>query len=358
MSKLYIQAMAAKITQEELRENLPAETMAKLQGKTVTPYVIGEEGRSTPNVRGEGHRVLTWPRAVIRRMSQTIKAGTKLFVGHNSDSSTENRPDVGEVVGTFSRIVKDKLQAVAVTVLGSGTDDYDICSIEADAEFDKDGHVGDIGEISGIALGSSKTDSPAFPGAQRVAALQCFGEAAPKEENKPTLEKGDKNKMEITFIDVQKAIKDMKIYPHQLYSEAEMKDDSTVKTIVAQNESLTKDLETSNTKLKELGEKGAEVERKASLSDAKERFAKMIPEGATDKQKAFYEKKFNPESIEDLTNEGLKKTFEKYQTDFSEYAKMFGGEEKTEPSGGPSGGESEKGSDDPIDSAVDALMED
>ena len=352
--RLFIQAMETNLTMEELRKSLPPETLKKLEGKTITPYVIGEEGESHPRVIGEGHKTVIWPRAVIRTLAEKAKSGIKLFVGHNEDSSHNNRRDVGEVVASFTRVVSGKLQALALTVVNSIDKALDVCSIEADVDFSSPNVAGDVNKITGIALGSSKTDSPAFPGAVRMAQLQCFGAEEEPEKKDKTLE-GDKKVP--TFDEIKKAVQDMKIYPHQLFSEDEMKGDRFVAKLVEKNESLTKEVESSNTKLKDLDEAGKENERKASLSDAKERFAKIVPEGATDKQKAFYEKNFKPDALEDLTDEGLKKTFEKFQEDFSGYAKMFGNEEKNEPSGGQSGGESEKGNDNPIDSAVLALME-
>ncbi len=298
-----------------------------------------------------------WPRAVIRTLAEKAKQGIKLFVGHNEDSSHTGRESVGEVVASFSRIVSGKLQALALTVLDTADKALDVCSIEADVDFSSPNVAGDVNKITGIALGSSKQDSPAFPGAVRMAQLQCFDEKTEPEENKKTLEKGEPKKMEITFDIIKAKVREMKIYPHQLFSEDEMKDDRFVKDIIDNNTNLTKELETSNNKLKELDEAGKVNERKASLSDANERFAKLIPEGTTDRTKDYMKKKFNPDSLEDLSETGLKSAFDSLQKQYSEDAKMFGVDEKKEPSGGPSGGESEKGNDDPIDSAVDALME-
>lgn len=358
--KLYIQAMAAKVTREELEKNLNPETMKKLTGKTITPYVIGEEGKSNPRVIGEGSKTLTWPRAVIRRMAETVKKGTKLFINHNSDSSTNNREPVGEVVGSFSRMVKGKIQALVLTVLSSGTDGLDICSIEADAEFDRSGNVGDIGKITGIALGSSRENSPAFPGAQRVAALQCFEEDPEDEKIKDSkdkpLEKGEKPMAKLTFAELKQEIKDMNVFPHQLYDEAEMKADNVFGKLYTQNELLTKENLDAKTKVEELENTGKESLRKSEIASAAAEFEKLIPEGSTDKQKEYFKKHFDAEKIDDLSEAGLKKTVETLQTAYSEEAKFFGVEENTEASGGTNDGES-NGDKDPIDEALDNIME-
>lgn len=353
--KLYVQAMAAAVTQEELKKNLPPEVMKKLTGKTITPYVIGEEGRSNPRVIGEGSKTLIWSRAVIRRMAETAKAGTKLFKNHNSDSSTSGRQPVGEVVGSFSRMVKGKIQALVLTVLMPGTDDLDICSIEADAEFDDSGNVGDIGEISGIALGSSRVNSPAFPGAQRVAALQCFEEEEKIKDDPIPLEKGENEVYKPTFSELQQAIKDLNVFPHQLFSETEMKADNEFGKLYSQNEILTKDNLELKTTIGTLESTGKENLRKSEIAAASTMFEKLIPEGTTEKQKEFFKKQFDPEKIEDLSEEGLKKSIEKLTTDYSDQAKFFGVEENTSASGGPGDGES-TGDKDPVDEALDAIM--
>ena len=95
-------------------------------------------------------------------------------------------------------------------------------SIEANIH-ETNGIVGDINDISGIALGSSDKDSPAFPGARRLAAIQCFGDSAGGEPGKEIPGEG-RDKMP-TFGEIKQAIKDMNIYPNQLFTEEEIRAD-------------------------------------------------------------------------------------------------------------------------------------
>lgn len=283
-------------------------------------------------------------------MAEKAKAGIKLFSGHNDDSSHEGRKPIGEVVGSFSRVVNGKLQALALTIVDKAAEAFDVCSIEADVDFINPNLAGDIAEITGIALGSSKVDSPAFHGARRLGALQCFGEEDKKDP--PPAESKEKK---VTFEEVKQWVKDHNVFPRQLFTIDDIKDDREFGKVYSENEALTKDMDTYKNKFEEMEKAGKESMRKAGLSDAKERFEKLIPEGATDRAKAFMKKQFNPDSIEDLSDESLKKIVEQSNKEYSEYAKMFGVEEN-EPSGGPSGGESKDKKESPVDSAVKEML--
>ncbi len=260
---------------------------------------------------------MTWPRATVKILAQAAKKGIKLFVGHNKDSSHTNRESVGNVVGSYTRMVSGKLQALAVTVLDTVKDNLDVCSIEADVQMTAAGVVGDIKTLTGIALGSSNTESPAFPGAKRMGIIQCFGET---EETDP-LEKKERVMAKLTFAEVQQGIKDLNIFPHQIYNIDDMKNDNIFGKTLTDLETKLTDTET---KLTSLEEESKESVRLANVATVKGNFEKFIPEGATDKQKAFMLKRFDPDKIEDFSDEGLKSQVELLQTEYSDYATMFG----------------------------------
>jgi hypothetical protein len=53
-----------------------------------------------------------------------------------------------------------------------------------------------------------------------------------------------------------------------------------------------------------------------------------LPEGLTDKQKQFVEKKFNPDNLEDLSDDGLKKFSSDALNEYKDMAEIFGNESK------------------------------
>ncbi|MGD9159629.1 MAG: hypothetical protein PVG39_14545, partial [Desulfobacteraceae bacterium] len=94
-------------------------------------------------------------------------------MGHNKDSSHENRKPVGELIDAFIDNVDGKLSNI---ILGHFPDpevvkDADMNSVEADIYAVNSGEyemAEDVKEVTGIAVGSSKENSPAFPGALRL----------------------------------------------------------------------------------------------------------------------------------------------------------------------------------------------
>ena len=348
---LEIQATTAKISPEEVLASLPESVKAKVRGKNAAVYCIGEEGISRPRVVGSGNAVLRWPRAVIRRLAEAAKAGTKLFERHGKDNSHDGRKPLGEIVGSFTRVVGDKLQAIAVAVMPEERPDLDVCSIEADVDTRGD-IVGDVASVTGLALSSSKVDSPAFAGAQRLATLQCFEPDNDPDENKQTGKPGEgEPKMAVTFQDVRDFVKERNVFPNQLFTKEDLKNDREFAPMLAEGEAAKEKVVTLTAELEEVKKRAAAHERASQNAVAKEEFVKLIPEGATEKQKAFYLKRFDPSKLEKVDNESLKAYLEAEAKEYAEHAKLFGVEdtghiETNSASGGDASGEN------PVDAAL------
>lgn len=319
---LEIQATQAKISPEEVLASLPESVRAKVRGKNAAVYCIGEEGISRPRVVGSGNAVLHWPRAVIRRLAEAAKVGTKLFERHGKDNSHDGRKLLGEIVGSFTRVVGDKLQAIAVALMPEERPDLDVCSIEADVDARGD-VVGDVAEVTGLALSSSRVDSPAFAGAQRLATLQCFEPgSAPDENTKPG--KPGEGEPKMTFQEVRDFVKERNVFPNQLFTKEDLKNDREFAPMLAEGEAAKEKVVTLTAELEETKKRASENERATQNAVAKEEFVKLIPEGATEKQKAFYLKRFDPSKLEKVDNEALKAYLEAEAKEYAEHAKLFG----------------------------------
>lgn len=129
---------------------------------------------------------------------------------------------------------------------------------------------------------------------------------------------------DITIGMVKERIKDLNIFPWQLFSLEDFKGDQNMgkvfeelSTLKAENERLSKEN-------KEISEKGQEAVRKSEVSGAQEKLDGLMKEGFTDLQKTFIKKEFNPESEKDLSDEGLGKYIENSKKRFAENAKLFG----------------------------------
>lgn len=260
---------------------------------------------------------------MIQKIPELLKKGTKFFKWHNEDNSTENRPHVGEIVKSFVHDMGEKARAIFITTIDSEEGkDLDVCSMEASVEFDDDGIVHDIGEMTGVAGASSKFERPAFAGAQRLAMIQCFGDNNKEREG-----------MEITFSDVKNFVKERNVFPHQLYSLDEMKQDREFSPVIESYETKVSQLEgEKETMKKELDEKSGQLADLESVDlrrKAGETFRELIKD-STDKQRAYLERRFEKASLEDWSEQGVKEFIEASKAEFAEDAKLFGSEKTTE----------------------------
>ena len=141
-------------------------------------YVVGHEGEATGHMVGIGKRVLNWFSSAINKIWQKLNYGTKLFHGHNVDSSHEGRKSIGEVVGKVVRIIKDKTHAIAIAYIYPEFRDLplNVASIEADVRINPDNTVQDVdvGDVTGIALGNSAVDKPGFADAGLLSQIELM----------------------------------------------------------------------------------------------------------------------------------------------------------------------------------------
>lgn len=353
-----IQATNLDMTPAELRSLLPSESLTMLEGKKLHPFVIGETGPSRPRDLGSGGNLrLNWPKRAIQALRRAVKKATKLFVGHGAGTNShDGRKEVGSVLETIERVLPDgRTQAIALTELSGDQPDLDVCSIEANVEIDDvSGDVTGVDAVTAIALGSSAVDSPAFPGAQRLASLQCFGD---NPEEKP--EEKAKEKRSMTYAEVKAGVEELGLAPHRLFTADQIREDSRLmKDLSSEStkeiEDLRKerdDLKTANEDLTAKVKEGDDARKQVALSGAKKKLEEVLPEGTTDRQKKFLLDEFRPEGEDDLTEESLKSYVENGTKRFAELAKMFGDESS------PTGGGKDDGSHSDEAGSVDELLE-
>jgi len=140
-------------------------------------YVVGHEGEATGEVVGAGTKVLNWFSSAINKIWKKLSYGTKVFHGHNIDSSHEGRQSIGEVVGKAIKTIKDKVNAIAIMYIHPEFRDLplNVASIEVDMDIiDNNVHDVNVGDITGIALGNSAVDKPGFADAGLLSQIQAF----------------------------------------------------------------------------------------------------------------------------------------------------------------------------------------
>ena len=256
---------------------------------------------------------------MIRRIAEKIEEGTKFFLGHSDTNEHDGRESVGEVISSFVKEIGGRLSHI---IIGHFPDEekvknMDVCSMEADIYTDNENIVGDINKISGVALASSDVENPAFPGALRLGTVQCFDES---EKNKNLR---NKEKKRMTFEEVKVAIREMNIFPHQLFDMEEIKNDRTFSKIFTENETLKVNNDKLAKENKEILDKNKEAIRQVDISGAEAKLDTFMKD-LTEKQKTFITKQFKPEAMEKLNDEGIKEFIENSKKEFAETAKLFG----------------------------------
>lgn len=343
-----LQCYAVTISAQEILANIPINTLSEIKENNPHPYFraysIMHEGTARPRVIGEKESLPTlWTRKVIQSAKNIIKRGVQFFVGHNADNSTRGRRSIGEVVGNFQKMINDKLHNIAIGYFPDRieADKYNVCSIEGGViaqDFQDYSLIREIKNISGIALAHSSYERPAFPGAVYMAAVQAFDDDPadlPPSKNKNV--RRSQNMDTITFEDVKKAVRNMNIFPSQLFAEPDLRNDRTFSKIFDDVAKAAKEgmipKSDYDKEILSRDETIKKLTKDVSIVTAHDKLKKSLPEGLTDSQKNFINKKFAPETMESLDDSKLKEFVTNAIKEYSEYASLFNA--KPENNGNP-----------------------
>jgi hypothetical protein len=295
---------------------VPGDVLARIKEIDAHPffqaYSICHEGTSTPTVLGDTAKPITWMRRAVQSIKNAIVKGVKFFTGHNSDSSTEGRDALGEVVASREQEIDGQLHHVVVGYFPDKerVKDFDICSQEADWDLVQTpmGWLADkMDKLTGIALASSKVDKPAFSGARRLGMVQAFniepGEPGNKEKTMSELQT-------CTFPELLAELQKRQVYPSQAFTRDQIKADRNFSADFEKAEkydAVNTALEAEKVSHKAIADKlkvteteVATAKRGAELVTAKARLEKLAKDiNLTEKQAAFVLKRFS-DKVSDL----------------------------------------------------------
>ena len=175
-------AKLQQMASSEIMNIIPKDIYEEIKQRDPNPlfqaYVVGHEGEAKTTMVGVGTKVLNWFSSAINKIWEKLQYGTKIFHGHNVDSSHEGRQSIGEVVGKAIRTIKNKANAIAITYIYPEFRDLplNIASIEVNARLNPDHNVHDVdvGDITGIALGNSAIENPGFADATLLSQIQAM----------------------------------------------------------------------------------------------------------------------------------------------------------------------------------------
>lgn len=180
--KIKFTAKLQQMASSEIMNIIPNDIYDEIKQRDSHPlfqaYVVGHEGEVIATMPGIGQRILNWFSSAINKIWEKLSYGTKLFHGHNVDSSHEGRQSIGEVVGKAIRTIKSKTNAIAIAYIYPEFRDLplNVASIEANIQINPDNTVQDVDvrDITGIALGNSAVDKPGFADATLLSQIQAM----------------------------------------------------------------------------------------------------------------------------------------------------------------------------------------
>jgi uncharacterized protein YdcH (DUF465 family) len=291
-------------------------------------YSICHEGTSNPKVLGETEqKPIHWTRKAVQSLKNIALKGVKFFLGHNADNSTTDRRPYGKVVAEQQKEIDGVLHQLVVSYHRpqdvEAAKQMDICSQEGEwtlFEGAKNIIAGVAKAITGVALGNSDQQQPAFAGAKRYGMVQAFDSAVGDTELKI---QGQETSTMPTFAEIKQAIKEMSIYPGQLYNIEDLKNDNKFGVLFTERANLEKQVKTLEDEKKLIENEKQDLIKKNQVATVKDRAATVMSElKLTDKQKTFVNSRFEKYNG-DITDDGLKSFVETQVNEFQELAKLF-----------------------------------
>jgi hypothetical protein len=320
-------------TQNEILKVIPTDILEKIKKKDSHPffqmYSLCHEGISTPTIIGEKAQPIAWPKKAIQSIKNIITKGIKLFKGHNKDNSTNNRKEIGEVIHSFEKEMDGKLHHVIITyhdpIQRKEAMNYDIISQEADWNFFESAGqlIADtIDKLTGIAMGNSAYENPAFSGAKRLGFIQAF-EKIKKENIKGDIMSDEiivdgestNKKNQMSFKQWISLRKHFNVYPRQIVTLDELKADREFGKYFDELDSSKEKIDNLNKVIETKDLEIIKLKKQIHLDSAGNRLNDLMKlKNYPEKMRPIITKIFEKQkdNVNDLSDKGLEKFLDQY----------------------------------------------
>lgn len=197
MHNIYTESNILAFAENEILKHVDTNALLEIKKTDPKPllkaFSIAHEGITKPKVLGSGYRVMQWGRRAIESVYDALQVGIKSIAGHTANNDPNSKPLAATVVGKGKQVIDNVLHTIAVLYFpDKNNSDYNTISMEASVLHDdnpSESIVDSVKNITALALGKLGVDSPAFPQARELAAIQCFNKNENKKEKlMPTLE--------------------------------------------------------------------------------------------------------------------------------------------------------------------------
>ncbi len=336
--KQYIRARILNMSQAEILEIIPKDTIERIRKADATPefrvYCVGHEGDAQAqelSFAGKVSKAFHYVKEMVLKIAEKVQYGTPLFHLHAGANTGDGREQLGEVVGKGVKMIQDRLSALAAVYLYPQYRkmQLDVASIEANIVYvpksATSGDVIDVEQVTGIALASSATEKPAFPGATLLGAIQAL--------------RGAETMAKMTKEEIKEAIKESGLKITDIYDEVEIVDSEPAQKAKAKEREYgkrkEKELNEEHERLIDLQKKHDETIGKVKVLTEKvnSTTSKTLVDASVtsrklgDKQKAFINKNLATFKS-DKEGEELKQDVERFVDaqikEFDETAKLLG----------------------------------
>lgn len=345
--KAFVQHMAREAVEAMIDDATLQEIKRADPNPTIKVFAIAHEGEAKGNAPGIGAVVLQYFRNVIAQIFDKLAIGTKVFHLHNADNSHDGRASIGKVVGKSLLEAGNRLKTLAAVWIDPAHKDktLDVASIEANIGFIPDPVSGvhravEVESVTGIALADGRHESPGFPEATLLTAIQAFVVGTdPKQTPGRDEDKMEFDPKKVTKEQLASAIKEQGIKVDDLFSKSQIQasdEGLRMQQIIDNSQNSIRDL---REKVGKAEARVVEVETTQRVSTAKTVFGTTATERKlTDKQKSFIEANldsFKPsteEAKDDATlRKGLDAWVDRQLDTFKRTAELFGFKDDTPP---------------------------
>lgn len=259
LSKSELDELVDPLVKRHIRENDP--------DPDIRVYSVGHDGEANLHLPGIGNKTLTWMQAAVRWVADKLRLGTAVFNRHDPNTNShEGRVQIGEVVGKAVKQIGDRLNTLAAIYVYPQykSRPLDVASIEAEIEYAHDGVQAwptEIKNVSGVALSTSDIDTPGFPGATLIGAVQAYVQAFKGEIS---------GELTMNQSDVKTAVKDLGLKPSQIFAIEDIMGDTVVAAKVQESKSVLQNAaDRWKGEVDTLKEKATKLENEKADSDKK-----------------------------------------------------------------------------------------
>jgi hypothetical protein len=324
-----LQCYAQELTREEIIAAIDEDVLHGIQEKDKHPlfraYSICHDGMTRPKLLGESAKYLSWPRRAVRSIQAFIGRHVPFFRNHNADNSTAGREKLGWTVGNMQKEIEGKLHHIVIGYFPPEkrrqAEKLTMPSMEAVWNFvDEQGQLvaDSLKKMTGIALAAAGEKMPAFRESTLLGAVQAFDETDDLKNGEP--EKPGKDK-QVTKEEVKQAVKDLNLWPNQLFGVEQIKEDSIFRKLfeepAKQIESLTTENQTLKTAKEALEKEKGTLTTSLNQATVKDKIGQLIEaKKLTAKEKAFVEG--GMKNIQDFTDAGIDSFIESQRKEYQE----------------------------------------